>query len=140
MTTQDRPSKNRRRKDQRGDYHAAINALSFDPGNAEAVEALIALLSQYCHQVDQQIDNIGAFAEELCREDEFHFIDGLLHQLESNGWVTIHTPHGDIQIKADINDYIQRRRVGGTRHGHVHSMVAETLHERAIQRIRPRHA
>lgn len=140
MTTQDRPSKNRRRKDQRGDYHAAVNALSADPQNQEAIESLAALLSQYCRQVDQQIDSIGAFAEELCSEDELHFINGLLHQLENNGWITIPTPHGDIQIKADINDYVQRRAAACTRHGHIHAMVAESLHERAIQRIRPRHA
>lgn len=139
MKTQARPSKNRRRKDQRGAYHAAINALSSDPENPDAIEALTALVARYCRQVDQQIDSIGAFAEELCGEDELHFINGLIHQLENNGWVTIHTRHGDIQIKADINDYIRQRRSTGSRHGSIHSMVAESLHERAIQRIRPHH-
>ena len=139
MTTQARPSKNRRRKDRRSDYHAAVNALGSNPQDQDALDALAALLSRYCRQVDQQIDGIGAFAEELCGEDELHFIDGLLDQLESNGWVTIPTPHGDIQIKADINDYIRRRLAAGTRHGQIHSMVAESLHERAVQRIRPRY-
>lgn len=139
MTLQTKPSKNRRRKNQRAAYHSAVNTLSKDPQNREAIETLEALLSRYCGQVDLQIDSIGACSEEMCRKDEHRFINDLIRQLESNGWVTIQTPHGNVQIKTDINDYIQQRRSAGTRHGQIHSMVAESLHERAIQRIRPRH-
>ena len=138
MTTQARPSKNRRRKDRRAAYHAAINALSVNPHDPEAFEALTALLSKYCEQVDQQIDSIGAYATELCSEDERHFIKGLLLPLGNSGWSTIHTSHGNIQIKADINDYIRRRRSAGSRHGDIRALAAESLHERAISQIRPR--
>ena len=139
MTANSKPSKNSRRKRQRATYHEAVNALSRNPNDACAMEILNGLMEKYCRTVDKRIDGIGAFSEDQSHRDEQVFIRDLLRQVGENGWVTIHTPQGVIQLKADINDYVTQRRAGDSRFAQVHAVAAEYLHERAISVIRPRH-
>ena len=139
MTVNCKPSKNSRRKRQRAAYHRAVNSIGRDPSDTSAVEILDELMEEYCRTVDSRIDGIGAFSDDQCHRDEWDFIHDLLRQVGENGWVSLHTPQGVIQIKADINDYIDLRRAGGSRRAQVHAEAAEHLHERAISLIRPRH-
>ncbi len=139
MTTSKPLSKNARRKRRRAAYHAAINALSRDPEDPQAIAALGDLMQQYCRMVDRRIDGIGAISDETCGRDEWSFIRDLLQQIDDNGWVALYTPEGRIQVRADMGDYIERRRGSGSDHGHAHASAAEYLHERAVAQIRPHH-
>ncbi len=137
MNSQTVISKNKRRKNRRRKFYDALNALRCNPEDAVSLKALAGLMEQYCCTVDGQIDDIGAYSEEQCRIDERSFVNELLRSMDENGWVTIHTPDGLIQVKADINDYIRIRGASKARRHHMHAVVALHLHERAVSRIRP---
>jgi hypothetical protein len=87
--------------------------------------------------IDGRIDGIGAFSEDQCRHDEWVFINELLRDTDSNGWVSICTPEGIIQLKADINDYIKFRSSSGSQRNRLHAAAAQYLQERAFNRTRP---
>ena len=145
MTTQSRPSKNRRRKDRRHRYHALGNALSRQPEDAALMQALGELKEQYFRSVDRQIDNIGAFADADSTGDEKAFIREILRVVEEKGWVTVYTANaGDIQMRSDVHEYIDARLASGRsgrgpRSAAQRAAAAQHLCERAIASIRPRH-
>ena len=137
MNTSAKVSKNKRRKSKRRAFYDALNAARSKSDDPVSLKALAALMEQYCCSVDGRIDGIGAFTEEQGARDEADFVNDLLHNMDDNGWVTLNTLDGLVQVKADINDYIRIRGSSSSRCDRLHALAAEHLHERAVNRIRP---
>jgi hypothetical protein len=146
MTTQTKPSKNRRRKDRRSDYHKAINAVSRNPENRKAIEFLDALRERYFRYMDGRIDGLSYLDDARAFESERSLVREIQSQiLSGNDWVVLHTADlGEIQIKAELFEYVRARRGQNTHDRGPQSpaqraAAVEHLHERAVAGIRIGH-
>ena len=135
----ERLSKNQRRKRRRARYRQALEDVAADPLNTQALATLQALFEKYYGLLDSCIDGLGAFPEETGSQDEWLFIRDLIRQWDENGWIVIPTEEGLCQIKADLSDYINRCRGTSDHTAHARADAAQSLRERAVHHIQPRH-
>jgi len=109
-------SKNKRRKRQRARYYQALNALGGDWQDAQAIHAATMLFAQYCDDVDEQIEKIGASTSDWCEylqhiltrhEDGAQRPDGFLVQ-QSLTHADMLPEMQDALCHRDENDFINR--------------------------------
>lgn len=118
-----KPSKNSRRKQERAEFHAVMNAISNDPSSAETRRRLDELKERYFGQVDEDLCNLGTEA------DEHAFIHEIQRTLDRGGWVTTQDSEGrKMEMKSNLWEYIRSR---GSRDVHS-ALAAEHLMERSI--------
>lgn len=118
-----KPSKNSRRKQERAEFHAVMNALSKYPSSAETLRRLDELKERYFGQVDEDLSNLYTEA------DEHAFIHEIRRTVDRGGWVTTQDSEGrKMEMKSNLWEYI-RSRVSRDVHS---ALAAEHLMERSI--------
>ena len=112
MTTQTKPSKNKRRKRERAPFYDVMKALGHNPDDPQAQQALRDLKERYFGIVDGRLDRIGAYCDEDTPIDEWRFIRDCVRPNDTrNGWATIRTSDGaTVRVKTSLFEYIDARQ------------------------------
>jgi len=123
-------SKNKRRKQERAEYHAILKEFERDPSSAEALRFLADLKEEYFRQVDGELSGL------VSEVAEKSFVDAIVKSIDhGDGWVIIYRADGDtVKLRSNIWEYIRSRRTRDPYCSH----AAESLASGAVMSIQPR--